>query len=429
MNRKLLFLLICSVIILFSCSKNKETDIIKNENEPIKEVVIPLTKEELQINAIENYVNTMSLEQKIAQMFLISVDGTKSDVSAKNYDIPPGGYILFQYNTIDGAEAFIDLIGETKVHYATKNQVVPFFSIDHEGGVVHRLRDIASPLASASSIATYASDEVAYELYAYHAQQLKALGIDINLGPMAEISYDSNKLFTSTRSFGTKEKVITYGKIFIDAFNDNDVYCVLKHFPGNTNDDPHYSLPVLNGTKEEISDLYIEPFEHLLHNQGILMSHAIVPAFDEVNPACLSENVVTNLLLDDLAFNGLVFSDEILMDALSQNGFPPEIAIPAAINAGVNVLMIADSNFWYLVELIKEKIVEEPGLLEKIDISNVKILQAKIEMGLYTVKNDTLETAIFVSESNDALYNKENQLERFNKAKQKGDELYYTYWK
>lgn len=419
---------ICFIFIIltaFSCSKKEEVEVIK-ETETIS---IPApTKDELQQQAIANYMSTMTLEEKIAQLFLIAVDGTESSISATTYDIPPGGYILFEYNSSDGAESLIELIGETKIHYSNQGSIIPFFSIDHEGGYVHRLRDIASPLASASAMAKFLSPEIAYELYSYHAQQLHSLGIEVNLGPMAEVSYISNELFTKTRSFGNEEKVIEYGTIFLDAFNDNNVYCVLKHFPGNTNDDPHFTLPILEGTIEEINDLYIDSFRQLFNNQGVLMSHAIVSALDSKNPACLSKKVITDVLINDLQFDGLVFSDEILMDALEKNGFPPEKAIPMAINAGVNLLMIADSDYWHLVELLSNLTITNTELLSNIDKSVEKILKAKIEMNLYSVENETLETVKLVQAENLNLYNKEKQVQDFNVAKQKGEDLYYTYW-
>ncbi len=411
-------------VAFFSCSKKEEVCIKETEI-----ITIPApTKDELQQKSIDNFIATMTLEEKIAQMFLIAVDGTDASNSAITYDIPPGGFVLFEYNTSDGAESLIDLIGETKVHYARQNSIIPFFSIDHEGGYVHRLRDIASPLASAASTAKFLSPELAYELYSYHAQQLESLGIDVNLGPMAEVSYPTNELFTKTRSFGSEEKVIEYGNIFLDAFNDNNIYCVLKHFPGNTNDDPHFTLPVLEGSVDEINDLYIDSFKKLINNQGVLMSHAIVSAFDSENPACLSKEIIRNVLIADLQFDGLVFSDELLMDALEKNGFPPEKAIPMAINAGVNLLMIADSEYWHLVELVRDCTITNSELRINIDKSVEKILKAKIDMDFYSIIHETLETVELVQTENTSLYNKEKQVQDFNVAKQKGEDLYYTYW-
>ncbi|MFI3258135.1 MAG: glycoside hydrolase family 3 N-terminal domain-containing protein, partial [Spirochaetales bacterium] len=362
-------------------------------------------------------------EQKVAQLFLVSVDGTDANLSATAYDIPPGGYMLFSRNTVDGAESIIALTGDTQVAYAEKNEIPPFFAIDHEGGEVNRLRNIATPLPAAQTTATYVSTDLASQLYAYSAKQIAALGIQVNLAPVVESAHSGNNDFLSLRSFGDAEKVEIYANIFIDAFTDNSVYCVLKHFPGNANDDPHITLPILSGEKEKIYSLYIEPFKNLLADNGLLMSHVIVPAFDDTNPACLSPVIIKDIVQDELHFSGLIFSDDMLMGALSENS--PQTAMKSALEAGIHVLMISHPAYWnFMPELVNEAI-ENPDFALIIDNCVTKILHTKIDMGLFSIEEDDMGNPVLVGKDTSELYNPEEQLKDFLNAKEEGDAVYY----
>ncbi len=310
--------------------------------------------------------------------------------------------------------------------------MLPYFSIDHEGGIVNRLRGVASPLPSAQSVANNLTPGEAQSLYSYSGKQLKALGIHVNLGPMAEAGYSSNMEFTGTRSFGNRENTIEYSRAFLNGFRSEGIYCVVKHFPGNTNDDPHYFLPSLIGDEHIIRTLYVEPFSHLVGSDGLLISHVIVPAFDAKNPACLSPTLIKDLVHDELGFGGLVFSDDILMNALLENGYPPEIAISMALKAGVNVLMISHPAYWNIIPIVEELASDDPLLLSYINTSVEKIINAKVLMGLYEFVPTEIESdnsslrvqAVSVA----SMYNVEEQLNSFYGAKELGDNFYATHW-
>ncbi len=411
-------------ILVSACSNDDAT---LNQVDPVSEM--PTEEEQVTI-AIANYVDSLTLDQKIAQLFLVSVDGTSSNLSATKYPVPPGGYVLFSRNTADGAEKIITLIGDTISHYAQNGEMLPYFSIDHEGGIVNRLRGVASPLPSAQQVAKLLDANTAEELYAYSAMQLKALGIHVNLGPMAEAGYKSNREFAGTRTYGNRDTTVIYSTAFLNGFRDNGIYCVVKHFPGNTNDDPHYFLPNLKGDKNTILSLYVDPFSRLTLQDGLLMSHVIVPSFDENNPACLSPTLIQDLVKDTLGFNGLIFSDDILMNALQENGYPTDIAISMALKAGVNVLMISHPAYWNIIPIVKQLVETDSTIIQYIDSSVIKIIEAKIAMGLYRTENsDNSGTSIVLKPTEiNELYNFSTQLSDFYEAKELGDTLYNDYW-
>lgn len=286
---------------------------------------------------------------------------------------------------------------------AAARRIPPFFAIDHEGGEVNRLRGIASPLPSAQSVARFLTPEEAEKLYTYAAEQIAALGIHVNFAPLAETFGSHNAEFLGRRSFGTAEQVETYASAFVRAFNKGGVFCVLKHFPGNTNDDPHTVQPVLNGSASEIENLYFTPFSSVLTflrlscygqfsglfpfpTAGVLMSHARVQVFDEKNPACFSPVLIRDILQNKLGFDGLVFSDDLYMGALASQDFSPAEAAEKALRAGVHIFMLSRSVYRDFIPDIAAKAASDPDLSSLIDNAVIKIVRAKIFMGLIRLK-------------------------------------------
>lgn len=434
--------------------------------------------EVLRNNPFADFISSMSLEEKICQLFVVGVDGTEAHTSAVMYDIPPGGYILFNRNFTGSAEQIIKLTGDVQTFYAdlrsassepslqctygdypaVPRRIPPFFAIDHEGGEVNRLRGIASPLPSAQSVARFLKPEEAEKLYAYAAEQIAALGIHVNFAPLAETSGPHNSEFLGLRSFGSFEQTKTYAAAFIRSFTKKNVFCVVKHFPGNTNDDPHAVQPVLTGSASEIEQLYFAPFASVLSflplvcyeqssglfpfpSAGVLMSHARVQAFDEKNPACFSPVLIREILQNKLDFNGLIFSDDLYMGALASSEFSPGEAAEKALRAGVHIFMLSCSAYRDFVPGLAAKALSDPDLSILIDEAVAKILRVKLFTGLIKLKAPVrtadspldsngfaLEPVSFEPAPLEKLYNAQNQIRLFNDAKQKGEALYYAHW-
>ena len=411
--------------------------------------------------AFDRLIDSLSFEEKLCQLFIVSVDGTVSSASAVSYDIPPGGYILFARNFTGKPEQIIALTDSTQNFYAAQRTqkrteksagkgecLPPFFAIDHEGGEVNRLRGIASPLPSAEAVARFLSPEKAEELYLYAAYQLAALGIQVNFAPVVETAGGHNADFLGRRSFGSAEQVETYASAFVRAFNKGGIFCVLKHFPGNSNEDPHRTLPVLEGSEADIRELYVSPFASLISSlaevrdfeipaadpfpfAGVLMSHAVVPAFDAENPACFSRAAVTGLLKDELHFDGLIFSDDLYM--LDGKKFSVADCVIKALRSGVHMCMLSRPVYKDIVSELTEKIGNDSELQKITDEALRRILKAKLRMALLKLEPTedgeyALVPAQFNEAEEDASLRLQNSLEKFRDAKQKGDALYYEYW-
>ena len=235
------------------------------------------------------------------------------------------------------------------------------------------------------------TEEQAYQDYLLQGKILKELGIHINLAPIVEEKTVENQDFLDNRSFGSLEKVLSYGEVCVKSYIDAGIIPVLKHFPGNTNDDPHLGLPKLQVTREEFEKMII-PFEKIIsstsfgYNFAIILSHAMLPnVFGEI-PACFSKEMVTDILKKELNFTGLIISDDIYMGALAKNGFSPEKSAELSILSGVDLIMLSPKRFVNLIPYLKKLAYSNEEFNNRIEESCAKILSAKIQQGLIEVE-------------------------------------------
>ena len=158
-----------------------------------------------------------------------------------------------------------------------------------------------------------------------------------------------------------REKVFKYSRIFVNSMLENNIFPVVKHFPGNNADDPHLGLPIIDFNQSQIEEILIKPFAEIENKDkvGVLVAHSVVPNLlsnskNKNIPSCLSYDVVTDLLVNKLGYSNLVFSDDLLMSALQDNGYDSVASISMAIQAGVDVLMISQKEYMPFVNQIAE---------------------------------------------------------------------------
>lgn len=415
-----LFLSVTALLTLFSCKKTDPAEL---------ERLAKARDAKARRDAITAFVSGLSDEQKISQLFLVNVEGNESFspvektgalYGKKDEGTPlvPGGCLLFSYNISDSAQKIRSYTDSIRRFYADNDMVPPYIAIDQEGGYVNRLRGVTSNLVSQKKVTEWFTAEQAHGLYAAQAKQLRALGLQMNLAPVVEVETDGNREFLNTRSFGTLEKVIAYGKEAISAYEENGVAAVLKHFPGNNNTDPHTGLPRIDLASPETAQSLVAPFSALSPlSSALLMSHIVArfsgnppesashsyePSLPDQTrmPACFSSYWVNSArsflspadsLRDD--FGTLIFSDDIFMGALSDNGYPPDIAVVSAIDAGVNCIMLSEKVFGEVagVLLLKSKVTDTlsqteqkkaASLSAKINESVARVTAFKIKAGL-----------------------------------------------
>ncbi len=432
-KKTIIFLFFCFIFV--SC-KAKKIDVNKTASEiklheSASNLHVKLTQisEEKQL-AFNEYINGISLQEKICQLFIVNLVGndTFSPVEKMNAICPsddswivPGGFLFFGYNLSDTEQGVISFTDSIYKYSKNNNKIPPFLSADQEGGKVNRLRNLSGTLPSPKDVSTYYTKEEASLLFNLQAIQMNRLGFNLNLAPVVEVSTVSNQDFLGDRSFGSFEQVVSYSGSFIKSFENNRVGTVLKHFPGNSNTDPHIGLPVITLDKEELMES-LESFRQLIkyNPSGILMSHAITTQIDNGKPACLSKIWVTDILRNQFNYKGIIFSDDIFMGALADNNYPPEIAVVMAVEAGIDCIMVSEKRIASAAKVLYEKALEDSGFEQKLTESLKRIIQFKLKTGILEYKkNSENEYSIVAGKQGFA----DNRIEAFISAKNKNLKL------
>jgi len=406
-----------------------EIDRQKREN-ATKNYILLKQDLEAQQKALSDFISNLSEIQKLSQLFLVNLEGKENfkpvEYSSEGIPLIPGGYIFFSYNIAETPEKLAKFNYSIQ-KFSLENKIIPpFLSVDQEGGLVNRLRNINSMLPSAQLISQRLTPEQAFAFYENQAGQMFYEGFHINLAPVAEVSDELNSNFLGNRSYGNENAVIKYASAAVNGFQKQGIGAVLKHFPGNTNDDPHTGLPEINVSAEKLEELYLKPFQKLLQTKplGVLMSHARTSAFDKNTPACLSSFWVTDILRNKYNYEGLIFSDDIFMAALEKNGFPPEKAIVMAIEAGVDVIMLSEKRFASSIDILSKKLSSDKNFAILIEKAIARIINAKIKYGILERNYDSSTKTYSIKPKEVSSWNEDKFLE----FKEKGQSLYNNFF-
>lgn len=399
--KKLEKIKICSftltVMLLFLSCTDKQTKLEIKKHQQFSQFnsyVIQNQKENDE--KLEKYFQNLTLEQKISQMFIENLEGctkfrsyeTVGKMNGTNDDTPlvAGGYLFFSYNIAETREKQKQFI-QTIYDYCDENNLIyPYLAVDQEGGYVNRLKQLNDKLPSNKEVSQNCTITQAYSLYSNQAVQMKDLGFHMNLAPVIEVETADNADFLDGRSYGTLQNVIDYGRTCVNAYENNNLATVIKHFPGNTNTDPHTGLPEITLAKEELEQSILSFKEILKYNPtAILMSHARTSAIDGNVPSCLSKVWVTDILRNEYNYEGIIFSDDIFMGALADNGYPPQKAVILAIQSGVDCIMISEKRFASSAKIVYEKAINDDDFLQRIDKASFRIIKYKYKNGLLKI--------------------------------------------
>lgn len=329
-------------------------------------------------------LNTMSLDEKIGQLFIIQDRKSIMDEEMKDvlHTIKPGGFIFFSEN-FQSLEQTEKLIGDIK----GTSDIPMFLAIDQEGGRVQRLKTFKGAsitrIPSMAKIGASGDENIAYDTGSTIGHELSLFGINMDFAPVLDVNTKSYNTVIGDRSFGYDPLLVSkMGIALAKGLKDNGVIPVYKHFPGHgsTKTDSHLQLPILTKTKEELMDFDIIPFKDAIKDGAkvIMIGHLAVPNITSDNvPASLSKEIINDFLKDELGFEGLVVTDALNMKAITDNYTQKDI-YKMAINAGVDLLLMPKDSleaFNMVKELVSEGTISE----EQIDKSVKKILTLKSE--------------------------------------------------
>lgn len=297
-------------------------------------------------------LRTLSLRQKIAQMMIVDVkvSGPDPNTRAISHAAGFGGVILFKYNLRNRSES-LALIQSLQRQAQSLHGIPLLIMLDQEGGAVNRLEHVVTYGSLQIGARTFAElyrrdrSEALAELAAIAtrvAQELKALGVNLNLAPVLDVTDDPNA-FIFQRSFGgDPASVVEMAGLYADILEQHGILTAGKHFPNlaSTRGDSHKELPVLSRTLDELRGYEFMPFRRLARRVSAMMvGHIMVPKVDPLHPASLSVPLLS-LLRKELGFNGAIIADDLKMKALTDR-FSFEESVIQAVTAGIDVFLVA----------------------------------------------------------------------------------------
>lgn len=335
----------------------------------------------------ESWVDTqmlsLTLDQKIAQFFMLGVYPTQGEVNRKSVekiikDYNIGGILFFKGHPTQIAKWSNDFQNVAKTPL--------FVSIDGEWGVNMRV-DSTIQYPRQLTLGAIQDDDLIFKMGQSVGRECKALGININFAPVIDVNNNINNPVINDRSFGEdKFNVALKGLAYAQGMQSVNVMAVGKHFPGHgdTDVDSHKDLPIINHSFERLDSLELFPFKVAIENgmMGMMVAHLNIPALDNAEniPSSLSKKVITDLLKDSLGFEGLAISDALNMKGVIKHFEPSEVDKMAFL-AGTDVLLVPE-NIPKGIALIKKAVKDGEISEAYVDERLRKVLAYKYKLGL-----------------------------------------------
>ncbi len=341
---------------------------------------------------VDSVYNQLSFEERVGQLFMVAAYSNKDEAHNKSIDKlveenKIGGLIFFQGGPVRQAKL--------TNRYQAKSKVPMFIGIDAEWGLSMRL-DSTYRYPWNMTLGAIQDMKLIEKAGNQMAKQSKRMGIHFNFAPVVDINTNPKNPIIGNRSFGeTKENVTLRALALMKGLQDEGVFATAKHFPGHgdTSTDSHHTLPVVKFDKNRLDDVELYPYKELIKNglTSVMVAHLNVPSIEprENYPTSISYNVVTNILKNELQFEGLIFTDALNMKGASNFKKPGDIDLEAFL-AGNDVLLFAEN---VPVAIKKFNEAKKDGRLteERLAYSVKKILAYKYKANLHNYQPIALE--------------------------------------
>lgn len=305
-------------------------------------------------------LSEMTDKEKIGQLVMVGIEGTRmDDVARKMLDAyHVGGFIFFKDN-IESTSQAVSLLNELKKANAS-NPVPLWLSIDEEGGRVTRFPEDYVKLPSSGKVGSGNDPDVTRQVGELIGQKVNSIGINMVYAPVLDVNSNPDNPVIGDRSFGeTAEEVGRQGIASMKGIQEAGVVPVVKHFPGHgdTSVDSHLGLPVVTHDIKRLQELEIAPFRKAIEEGAdvVMVGHLLMTAIDKNTPSSYSKAVITDLLRQELGFDGVVITDDMTMGAITKNIDAGEAAVQSIL-AGTNIVMIGHD--YALEEAVIQAITE-----------------------------------------------------------------------
>lgn len=284
----------------------------------------------------------MTLKEKIGQLFMLGFTGTSvsTELAALMAEYRPGGLIVFARN-LESSEQIVELTNDLQ---GLSPDSPLLLAIDQEGGRVSRLPAGFTIFPPCAVLGRCGSTDLAYAAAKTTAAELRAVGLNMNMAPVLDLNTNPANPIIGDRAFSEEPaQVGELGVATMKGLQDHHVVACGKHFPGHgdTTADSHKELPVVHASAHRLRELELRPFQHAIANglTAIMTAHVLYPKLDAERPATLSPFFLNTILREELGFTGVIYSDDLEMNAIIDH-YGIEEASVLAFRAGVDVLLI-----------------------------------------------------------------------------------------
>lgn len=345
--------------------------------------------EEEKPSLVDETLAGMTLHEKVCQMMFVTpeeltgedgvtVAGDATRQALENY--PVGGIVYFAKN-LESQDQVKEMIDNSQKY----SSIGLFVATDEEGGVVNRLMDtVGTTYIGSMYYYKDDGDETAYENAYTIANDMSALGFNLDFAPVADVWSNPDNTVIGERAY-SDDYAQAAGLVgnAVKGFNDGGVMCTLKHFPGHgdTAEDSHYSSAYVHRTKEEIMADEMQPFRSGIEAgaEFVMVGHLIVPDIDEV-PATLSYKIATGILREELKFEGVAITDSFEMESIADN-YSVDDAVVMSVKAGMDMIL-QPKDMASAVNSIEQAVADGELSEDRIDESVRRILTLKESRGL-----------------------------------------------
>lgn len=255
-----------------------------------------------------------------------------------------GGVIYFARNVEEPAQ-----VAEVSREIATlTNELAPWVGVDQEGGRVARFKHGFTRWPPMSTLGRSGDVDLARQFARALAVELRAVGVTLDFAPVLDIFTNPKNTVIGDRALAERaEDVATLGVALIEELQRGGIAACGKHFPGHgdTLADSHHDLPLVEHDPDRLRAVEFVPFRAAIAADvaSLMSCHVLVPAFDEMRPGTLSPTIVEGLMRDELGFDGLIFTDDMEMKAITARLPVPEACV-AAIAAGCDAVLVCSGN-------------------------------------------------------------------------------------
>lgn len=378
------------LLLIVSCKTTGPTDYSIFEkpelSQPSATMVPPIQRVE-SVTDVDSLLAMMTLEEKIGQLFVVPAFGSFTNDHdpallrlkrvIREYHV--GGVLFFRG----------DVYGQAMLtnQLQSISEIPLWITQDMEFGAAMRVSG-TTRITPAMGIAATGNPANAWLKGKITAREARALGVHQVFAPVLDVNNNPENPVINVRSFSADPEIVTlFGQQMIEGIESEGVLATAKHFPGHgdTDTDSHLALPVINHNYSRLDSLELYPFRITINNglRSVMSAHIAYPLISENVglPSTLDESILSKILIDSLGFNGLIVTDGLDMQGITQN-FSPGDAVIRALIAGADMMLISPDEMTAINEVIR---AVESGRIseERIEYSARKILELKRQHAVF----------------------------------------------